>query len=78
MLDAGKLGSQAVVHHVGIEFVDLVVLAEGVFVHPNIGGKFVASEVFDGGFHNLLGRVLGVLLRLKVLIIITKIQKHFR
>ena len=73
LLDAGKLGSETVVHHVGVQFIDLVVLAKCVLVHPHIGGKFVATKVCDGRFHNLLRLVLGILLRLKMLIIITKI-----
>ena len=72
-LDAGKLRRQTVVHHIGVQLVNLVVVAQGIFIHPYIGCKFVAAKVFDGRFHNLIRLVLCIRLRPNVLIITTKI-----
>ena len=48
VLYAGKFRGQTMVHHVGVELIDFVFVAKGIFVHPDVGGKFVASKVFDG------------------------------
>ena len=48
VLNAGEFRGQTMVHHVGVELVDFVFVAKGIFVHPDVGGKFVASKVFDG------------------------------
>ncbi len=58
LLDAGIFGGQAAVHHVGVELVDAVVLAESILVHPHVGGQLVAMEILDRGAHNLLRSVL--------------------
>ena len=78
LFDTGKLGSQTVMHHVGIQLVNLVIVPQGVLVHPHVGGKLVAIEILHGGTHNVIGRVLGVTLRLNMLTLSTEIQKHIR
>ena len=61
LLDAGILRRQATVHHVRVQLIDLVVVAQGILVHPHIGGQLVAVEILHRRFHNLLRRVLPVL-----------------
>ena len=63
LLDAGILCGQAAVHHVGVELVDAVVLAQGVLVHPHIGCQLVAVEILHRRTHNLFRGVLTVLFR---------------
>ena len=59
-LDAGELRSYAVVHIVGGELVDVFAVAQGVFINPHIGCKFVATEIFYSGLSDFVHRVNGV------------------
>ena len=45
LLNTGVLGGQTAVHHVRVQLVDAIVVAQGIFVHPHVGGEFVAMEI---------------------------------